>query len=132
MVLESNSCNRSTKRYKLTVVGDEQCGKTSLLNALVKNDLDVSKHLLALLYHIVDFKINFHSHKKHVFSFKRHIRASGAMYLIDSGPFSKRKILAGARYSLLLGHAGTHALTSRSGVGFFQASLNLQPLQLFD
>lgn len=43
MVLEPNSCNRSTKRYKLTVVGDEQCGKTSLLNALVKNDLDAEE-----------------------------------------------------------------------------------------
>ena len=43
MLLDSERmCSHSNKRYKLAVVGDEQCGKTSLLNALVKSDFEVS------------------------------------------------------------------------------------------
>lgn len=34
---------QATERYKLSVVGDSECGKTSLLNALVKSDFDVSR-----------------------------------------------------------------------------------------
>ena len=34
---------QATERYKLSVVGDIECGKTSLLNALVKSDFDVSR-----------------------------------------------------------------------------------------
>jgi len=34
---------QATERYKLSVVGDGECGKTSLLNALVKSDFDVSR-----------------------------------------------------------------------------------------
>lgn len=36
-------CHAATERYKLSVVGDEQCGKTSLLNALVKSDFDAEE-----------------------------------------------------------------------------------------
>ena len=33
----------SAERYKLVVIGDEECGKTALLNTLVKNpDFEVS------------------------------------------------------------------------------------------
>lgn len=44
MLLDSERmCSHPSKRYKLTVVGDEQCGKTSLLNALVKNDFEAEE-----------------------------------------------------------------------------------------
>ncbi|XP_031558882.1 GTP-binding protein RHO1-like [Actinia tenebrosa] len=39
-VADEASCACSVERYKLTVVGDSECGKTSLLNALVKSDFD--------------------------------------------------------------------------------------------
>ncbi|XP_078373363.1 uncharacterized protein LOC144656974 isoform X2 [Oculina patagonica] len=34
---------QATERYKLSVVGDSECGKTSLLNALVKSDFDAEE-----------------------------------------------------------------------------------------
>lgn len=34
---------QATERYKLSVVGDGECGKTSLLNALVKSDFDAEE-----------------------------------------------------------------------------------------
>ncbi|XP_020904055.1 ras-like GTP-binding protein rhoA isoform X3 [Exaiptasia diaphana] len=36
-------CACSIERYKLTVVGDSECGKTSLLNALVKSDFEAEE-----------------------------------------------------------------------------------------
>ncbi|KAK3749561.1 hypothetical protein QZH41_019706 [Actinostola sp. cb2023] len=36
----------SVERYKLTVVGDSECGKTSLLNALVKSDFEVEESVI--------------------------------------------------------------------------------------
>lgn len=35
----------ATERYKLSVVGDGECGKTSLLNALVKSDFDAEESI---------------------------------------------------------------------------------------
>ena len=43
----------ATERYKLSVVGDGECGKTSLLNALVKSDFDVSTSLFNIVGSVV-------------------------------------------------------------------------------
>ena len=43
-----------TERYKLCVVGDIECGKTSLLNALVKSDFDVSTRMQWYMFPVTD------------------------------------------------------------------------------
>ena len=45
----------TTERYKLLVVGDDGCGKTSLLNALVKSDFDVSVSLFNIKLRFLPF-----------------------------------------------------------------------------
>ncbi|XP_048579143.1 rho-related GTP-binding protein RhoB [Nematostella vectensis] len=46
VVPEQSDTHATSERYKLSVVGDAESGKTSLLNALVKSDIEVEETVI--------------------------------------------------------------------------------------